>query len=554
MPVLNLQDIHRIKKLRIERFWQYLDDAGRVDFSFKKNLGPFKGIKDCWKNEPCIVVGAGPSLKGFDFSRLKNIHSIGINHVIEDYSDFDWFLFLDQRFLKKTTYDLKKYKGKIFCQNTCFVHPGTDTVKFKTIKHRKEIDLDIAKGLYNGCLSGLAALHLALISGANPIYLIGIDCGGGVYYDFHYKKDYTGATRSQERWQKYRGTANYFKKFSKWKNRVINLSDISNIKIFKKKNISEVLVLNPKKGKIEVNKKPTICHVISMNNMSEMGDISRQIYEKSWGNHVFSHIEKELPKADIYFLECFINKSQKFKEFKSKYKNSKIISLIHSSSSCVPSKNSHKVIVLTKVWQELMKKRGINSEVINAAINMENYIHEIDYSKKIFGRITRYSPGKVHPEWNNIARKVLEKYEDAKCIMYTKKTKKILQHKRMIIDDSISIAEHAKKAKKLSELTIFADMHNTFIETFSLCLLEAMATGLCIILHSKNPQPAMIEILGNSGIVCNTPKQFEEKLIKLLPDTDCKKEWGLKAKKRAKEFTIDKMIEKYNKVFKEVLK
>ncbi|MGE5810397.1 MAG: hypothetical protein ACM339_02775, partial [Ignavibacteria bacterium] len=59
----------------------------------------YMNIKNVWLNEPCFIVGAGPALKefiaevGFDF--LNGKHTIGINHVIEDYDKFEWFFFLD---------------------------------------------------------------------------------------------------------------------------------------------------------------------------------------------------------------------------------------------------------------------------------------------------------------------------------------------------------------------------------------------------------------------------------------------------------------------------
>jgi glycosyltransferase involved in cell wall biosynthesis len=79
-----------------------------------------------------------------------------------------------------------------------------------------------------------------------------------------------------------------------------------------------------------------------------------------------------------------------------------------------------------------------------------------------------------------------------------------------------------------------------------------MAAGLCIILYSKAPQPSMTEVIGNAGIICKTQQGFENKIIEMLENPDKKKEWGLKAKTRAKEYTIEKMIAKYNKLFKEI--
>lgn len=565
MPEITMSDIQTIRRKqgridarRYKNFWDYIDDAGRIDLNPKIRLGPFDGITNKWKNKPCLVVGAGPSLKNFDWSRLNNIRSIGINHVIEDYDKFNWFLFLDNRFLKKTTYDIKNYKGIVFCQNNCNPPAGINTVFFKTIKHRGNFDLNINKGLFNGCLSALAALHLALISGADPIYLMGIDCGGtNDLKNYHYKDDYTGAIvyqNNKEKLKKYKGTANYFNKFEKWKKRIINLSPVSEIKTFRKKKIDDIAILKTNK-KIQINRLPTICHIIKMSNMEKMGDISRHVFNKGYGNHVFCNINNNnMPKADIYLLECFINDSKKFINFKAPYSNSKIISLIHSSSSCMPAKISNKIIVLTAKWKKILKKRGYDSVVINGAIDVNKYKYEIDYSNKVFGRITRYSLGKVHPKWNEVCKNVLDKEKKSKCIFFTGKTNKLLKHPRFIIDDSIKINEHEKKAKKLSQLSMLTDMHNTFIEIFPMATLEAMASGLALVMYSKANQLSTKEMTGDSAIWCNSIFEFQNKIVELLNDVEQKKEYGFKAKERARQYSIEKMIKQYDDVFKEVLK
>jgi glycosyltransferase involved in cell wall biosynthesis len=517
-------------------------------------LGPFHGIKDVWKNEPCVLVGAGPSLKDFDLAQIDNMHSIGINHVIEDYDKFEYFLFLDDRFLAKTTYDMNNYKGKIFSSNKCRNLPGLNNVRFKTRSHKDKIDMDITKGLYTGMLSALCTLHLALITGADPIYIIGFDCGGGPADNFHYKKDYTGGVHNEETLKKYEGTAGYFEAFRPYKERVRNLSSVSNIKLFDRMTIEEFKEETKAfRIKKRENKEPVVCHVIKMNNMEEMGDISRQVYGLGYGKHIYCRLGEKLPKADIYLLECFINGGKQYEMF-DKPKGSKVISLIHSSSSCKPAKCSDEVIVLTKAWQDMYTKRGTKSKWIHAAIDTQIYNKRIDYTNKVFGRITRYSPGKVHPNWNQVMLNVLERVEESKCIMFTGRNAKLTNHERLIVDDSIKINDHELKANKLAQLSIFADMHNTFVETFSLCLLEAMAAGLAIVLYSKAAQPSMVEVIGDAGIICKKEKEFEDIIVRLLNNPEEKKEWGSKARLRAEEFTVTKMIDKYDKIFKDLHK
>jgi glycosyltransferase involved in cell wall biosynthesis len=72
-------------------------------------------------------------------------------------------------------------------------------------------------------------------------------------------------------------------------------------------------------------------------------------------------------------------------------------------------------------------------------------------------------------------------------------------------------------------------------------------------MYSKVYQKSTKEILGDAGAWCKTTKEFRKKLIELLKDSEQKKEYGLRAKARAKQYTIEKMIEKYDKLFREVL-
>jgi glycosyltransferase involved in cell wall biosynthesis len=566
MAVLRMRDMHKLKRwqnFKINKTWEKLDDVGRIMLDMKVRLGNqygnFYGIKDAWQNEPCFVIGAGGNLRGFDLKKLAGYHTIGINHMIEYWDGYEWFIFLDNRFLNRTNYNINNFKGKIFSSNRCsMLSDHLDWYRFKVKPYNSEPDLMIQKGLFNGALTGLCALNLALISGANPIYMLGMDC---IPYDekgYHYKKEYNGEIKTEEKYKKYRGANRYFAKFKKWSKRIINVNK-GFIETFPDVSIDELekrLVKMPKpikKPKIEIKQKvPTICHMITMSNMSVMGDISRQVYSLSWGNHIFCNINKKPPKADIYLLECFINGAQQYMQFQKPNPNAKVISLIHSSGRCLPARCSDRVITLTAGWQSVLRKRGYDSIVIPAGIDIKKYNKKINYGSKIFGRITRWSSGKVHPNWNNVVKKVLSLHRDAKCIMITKTNNKI-QNKRVMYVENIKINDHQKKINTLSQMCVHADMHNTFQETFSLCLLEAMASGLACIMYSKAPQPSMIEILSDAGIICLNEQDFTRQLVRLLQDTEMKREYGMKAKQRACNYTIEKMIGKYNKTFKGIL-
>lgn len=574
---ITLRDLHKIKRWEgfelknIDKNWQNLDNIGRFMVDMKIRLGNkkgnFNGIANAWKNEPCFVVGASKNLSGFDLNKLEGYHSVGINHMIEHYDGFEWFIFLDNRFLKRTTYNIEGFKGKIFSSNKCMLLPDhLDWYRFKTKPFQSEVELDINRGLFNGALTGLCALNLALISGANPIYLLGCDTipvNEGESY--HYNGEYNGEINTQQKWRKYAGSMRYYEKFKNWKNKIINVGEgmIPTFKRISLKNFDENILPNIKKtrkikpegnnidiGEIK-GRQPVICHMITMPKMIQMGDISRQVFTKTLGKHIFCKIDDNPPPADLYILECFINKSEKYVNF-NKPKNSKVISIIHSSSKCLPAKCSDRVISLTYGWQKVLLNKGIKSIVIPAGININLYNKKIDYSKKNFGRITRWSNGKVHPNWNKLMINILDLYKDSKAFIISNNARKI-EHKRVNYIEGIKINEIKKKVDVLSSFCVFADMHNTFQETFSLCLLEHMASGHACILFSVAPQPSMMEILDDCGIICFNENDFKNKLVKLLIDTEWKKELGEKAKIKAKMYSIDRMIESYNIMFKNLL-
>jgi glycosyltransferase involved in cell wall biosynthesis len=558
--VLRSRDLYR-KQLwegyqinaRADRTWRNLENMGSFNPYNCIALGPFSNINNVWLNEPCFVVGTGPSLRGFDFKQLEGLHTIGINHVVEDYDGFEWLFALDDRFFKITSYDFTKFKGKIFSAHKCRLLPHNNNVRFKALGTSAKIPTRIEDGLWNGRMSGLAALNLAIITGANPIYLLGCDCGGGHFSDYHYKKDYTGVTRNETKRIKYVNNAGFFDKFMLWKDRVVNLSLESNIKTFKKMKFRDIPTEHKTKRKIKViPREPIICHIQTMKTMEEMNDISQIVYNKTIGNHIYSNINCDThPKADIYLLECYINGADRYKAFKRPYNDSKVISLIHSCSKCMPSDDSDEVVTITYTWKGVMQQKNIDSHMIYAGLNHDVYDLPKDYNKKSFGRITRYSRGKVHPESQRIYNEILDEIPESECHIISYNYPDVKRDRFNIYRD-VKIHEEAKKAKYLQNINIFADAHFTFIETFSLCLLQAMASGCAIVL--LRGQPAMEEVVEKSGYICAGLPEWKATIKSLLNDKAKMKEYGLKAKERSREFTIDRMVKRWNDLFKEVLK
>jgi hypothetical protein len=247
---LRLRELHKLQRwegFEVNKHWERIEDIGRFMANMTIRQGPFENVKNAWKNQPCYVVGGSIAGRGFDLTLLDGKHSIGVNHMIEYYGGFEWFLFQDQRFLKKTKYDLKIYEGKAFCYNANPIQYGDvkDLVFFKS-RRRKPIDLNIENGLYHRSLSGICATHLALISGANPIYLIGMDTDKNIDIEkleetgLHYDKNYTGESRLQLCYKNVTDKLKLFREFYPWKDRIINVCPNGEMDMFKQISIDEL--------------------------------------------------------------------------------------------------------------------------------------------------------------------------------------------------------------------------------------------------------------------------------------------------------------------------
>lgn len=246
------KDVRRIQRWdkfnlnNAKQVWNNFEEIGFFALNMQKRNGPWDEVRNEWKGRPAFVVGSSISARGFDLTKLNGCHSIGVNHMIEHYDKFSFFLFQDQRFLRITPYDLKKYKGRIFCHNSTPILPmDYDKITFFKTQYNRGgngISLDPAKGLYPRCLTGAAALHLALIAGANPIYIIGLDTPKqfDMTQGHHYSKNYTGEHNTDKSLKGTLGKYHLFKEFYKWKDRIVNVCIDGYIDIFKKISFEEL--------------------------------------------------------------------------------------------------------------------------------------------------------------------------------------------------------------------------------------------------------------------------------------------------------------------------
>lgn len=303
----------------------------------------------------------------------------------------------------------------------------------------------------------------------------------------------------------------------------------------------------------------TICHVGIMGDIRKEGLISQYIYDYCEGEHIYVYINDVIPKADIYILHCMKNLLylENFIKFRA---DGVIISLLHSSEPCMPSKYSNIVVVLTEFWKNRMKDLyNINSVVIPGGIDVDVYNPLVRYQRKIknnnfiFGKISRPEPGKFHKNWNEIIKNVLDKNKKSECHVICDGYKKLnyLKHKRMKWIEGIYIKNHQDKINELSKLDLYIELHSNsgsaFVDTFNMSMLEAMALGIPVLMLGGLQKP-MIEVLGGNGFVQYDIEYYHILLDSLIFDYETLSEWGEKARSRAENFSHKKMIEKWNEI------
>lgn len=149
-----------------------------------------------WSGRRCFIVGGGPSLKGFDFSRLKGEIVVTVNrgfesapfsaiNVAQDPRLWGWYERGDLG--EEARQKFNEYKGlKCWVNAQSFPFPE-DLYLVNAVPIDGYEKFDIVEGVPCHGNSGANAIMVAACLGANPIYLLGFDCKGenGRTADFH---------------------------------------------------------------------------------------------------------------------------------------------------------------------------------------------------------------------------------------------------------------------------------------------------------------------------------------------------------------------------------
>jgi len=142
-------------------------------------------LDDFYAGLPIFIISTGVSLRGFDFTRLDGRLTIGINRVVEYYHP-SIVHFVDRTAHMTHARALSRYNGMIIAgrgaapaathDNIFEINRNVDTFELSgnMTALTKKVGRSFSDGWYGGG-GGCTALHMAILLGGNPIYLLGYD-------------------------------------------------------------------------------------------------------------------------------------------------------------------------------------------------------------------------------------------------------------------------------------------------------------------------------------------------------------------------------------------
>jgi hypothetical protein len=140
-----------------------------------------------WTGKPCVVVGGGPSLRGFNWSKLEGLRTIGCNFSCPNPTIT---ISHDANFVRPAPRgQLEEWRkiGGVHVHVNRQLQKEVEGVVF--VNHLTEYSADWRFGLYAGSNCGIAAINLADTLRSNCVYLIGFDMHGenGLSANWHDK-------------------------------------------------------------------------------------------------------------------------------------------------------------------------------------------------------------------------------------------------------------------------------------------------------------------------------------------------------------------------------
>ena len=132
----------------------------------------YSNVLPIFNGETVYIIGGGPSLKNFDFRRLRGCKTIAINKAITFLPNADVLYWTDSRFYTWYKNEVDNYNGLKFT-----IKAGSQyTSDIQILKKGKSYGIEKdSETLAHGNNSGYASINLAYHLGAKRIILLGFD-------------------------------------------------------------------------------------------------------------------------------------------------------------------------------------------------------------------------------------------------------------------------------------------------------------------------------------------------------------------------------------------
>jgi hypothetical protein len=210
-------------------------ERGHISFGFIPD--PY------WRWDAVIIVGAGPSLKGFDFQRLRGKSKvIAVNGAMYDTPFANAWLTLDSLFIRNHQQFLSQPGPPLFigapqddwCGDPPFPPKIERATYLRITRHKVNMLSATTDQVTQGCTSGFMALNFAYIKRSTLIVLLGFDYSEDK--DSHYCPErYPDRVARRSMWKAWIGHFDFVApQLQREHVRVINASPDSAIKNFER--------------------------------------------------------------------------------------------------------------------------------------------------------------------------------------------------------------------------------------------------------------------------------------------------------------------------------
>lgn len=215
------------------------------------DIGNYGWLAGYMKDEDVFVIGSGPSLAGFDFTRLKGRRKVVVSHMqkLVPMESGDVMCFLDAQAKRGIFRDPgdnstpEQVDGDFYDAPFRIVTSERGGLQARgsvaIIKAAPEFSANPDRGVFGPMSSGHFAISLAYVAGARMIYIMGFDChtpqaGKANVYDTQKTKGYMPASKPGDvQTDRYLRMLVGFNEFKTCQN-IINLSGDSKILCFPK--------------------------------------------------------------------------------------------------------------------------------------------------------------------------------------------------------------------------------------------------------------------------------------------------------------------------------